>query len=115
MSNEQKVWLANAIKEEIRKDFQLIHLSGNLANTIEIEVVNQSTIRIKVPAKTYNIYLYQKKGVIVYNNKGSYASDVDINGGFSGVHQNFLERAVMAAIERFIAQFGYTKGAEFFA
>lgn len=71
--------LAQIIVKKIQADFEDKHLSGNLARTI---VVNGSKdkIEIVIPAKAYNMLLYQTKGVVVYNGHGSYASKLDKEG-----------------------------------
>lgn len=108
-----KMVLANLIKENIRKNFEYYHLSRNLADTIEIEFDNQN-VKIKIPAKVYDIALYKEKGVIVYTGEGSYAREVNENGGPSKRHTNFLIKAVEDSLKVFNASFNLEKEREFF-
>ena len=105
--------LAELIKQNIRKNFEDCFLSGNLADTIEIEFDNQN-VRVKIPAQTYNIGIFKSKGVIAYDGKGSYAQEVNEYGGFSKKHTNFLMKAVEEALENFNAIFNLEKEKEVF-
>lgn len=71
--------LANLIVQKLKEEFSNKHLSGNLINTIKIENLGDQ-ITINIPAKTYNMLLYQREGVVVHTSNGSYASRLDETG-----------------------------------
>ena len=71
--------LARIIVEKLREEFSIKHLSGNLINTIKVENLGNE-IKIHIPAQTYNMLLYQSKGVVVHTSHGSYASKIDEEG-----------------------------------
>ncbi len=72
--------LARIIIRNLKHEFALKHLSGNLARTIKVSRNANNQISIHIPAQTYNMLVYQKTGVIVYNGQGSYASKLDTEG-----------------------------------
>ena len=110
MDKEQKLRLAELIVQFIEEDFQTVHFSGNLMDTIYIENLNatedneNSDIRIVIPAQRYDIayYMYAKK--IVYTHNGSYADAVDIDGGMSGKHKDYTGRAIKKAIDTWLLE-----------
>lgn len=71
--------LGEIIVQKLKEEFSLKHLSGNLVNTISVEMVSDE-IKIRIPAQTYNMLLYQSKGVVVHTSHGSYASKLDEEG-----------------------------------
>lgn len=79
--------LAEIIVNNLKKEFEIKHLSGNLINTIKIENMIDE-IRIHIPAKTYNMLLYKQKGVVVHTSHGSYASKLDKEGSSFMVYPN---------------------------
>ena len=89
--------LPEYIYDNIVKDFQRVHLSGNLSGTIQGSFQAGHSVLV-IPADTYDISLYRAEKVIVYNGIGSYASEVSHTGGFSGVHVGYDERAIDKAI-----------------
>lgn len=95
--------LANLIKENLKKDFEQVHLSGNLANTITIGV-SENGYYIDIPAQIYDIQKWLKQGVIVYTEDGSYAQQVNIDGGFSGKHVGYVELSIKKSIEQWIKE-----------
>ena len=98
---DDKVQLALLIKEEIEKEFAFVHLSGNLADTIEIRQTAKG-IEVEIPARKYDIAKYLKTGEIsYYDGDESYASQVDESGGFSGLHYGYIDRCIAQAIRRF--------------
>lgn len=112
-SDFEKQLLANLVVDEIKEEFARIHLSGNLASNIKV-IFESDKLRIEIPADTYNVWLYKNRGIVVYNGKGSYASEVDTKGGFSGKHTNFLNRCVIRAVEKFMAQLNINEERMFF-
>lgn len=95
--------LAEKIKEKIRNDFKDVHLSQNLMNTISISSTPTGFL-IDIPAEIYDLAKYYKEGVIIYTGAGSYAEDVDINGGFSGKHKDYIERAILESVSEWVAE-----------
>lgn len=87
ISYEELEQLAFIFQRKIQEEFSIKHLSGNLANTIEI-VASDDNIQIIIPAKTYNMLLYQTKGVIVHTSHGSYASKLDKEGSEFFIYPN---------------------------
>ena len=79
--------LASIIVKNLKEEFALKHLSGNLVNTIKIEKMGDE-INIHIPAQTYNMLLYQSKGVVVHTSNGSYASKLDEEGSSFMVYPN---------------------------
>lgn len=79
MGEEELELLASIIYKNLQEEFEAKHLSGNLLNTITIENLG-GEINIKIPAQTYNMLLYQSKGVVVHTSHGSYASKLDEEG-----------------------------------
>ena len=95
--------LAEKIKEKIRNDFKEVHLSQNLMNTISISSTPTGFL-VDIPAEIYDLAKYYKEGVIIYTGAGSYAEDVDINGGFSGKHKDYIERAILESVSEWVAE-----------
>ena len=95
--------LAEKIKEKIRNDFKEVHLSQNLMNTISVSSTPTGFL-IDIPAEIYDLAKYYKEGVVIYTGAGSYAEDVDINGGFSGKHKDYIERAILESVSEWIAE-----------
>lgn len=95
--------LATLIVEEIKKEFESIHLSMNLVNSIKI-YDNDGKLTIEIPAQMYDIKKYKSSGVIIYNRKGSYASEVDKSGGFSGKHTDYVNKCINVAINRWMKE-----------
>ena len=114
VSDEDLMLLANLIVENIKKDFEQKHLSGNLANTIEIAKTDTG-IQVIVPAEKYNMSMYMKKGVVLHTGTGSYASKLDEEGSVIrfprsggpgrpkekkiGNHKGYVEKSISDAIE----------------
>jgi hypothetical protein len=71
--------LADLIVQNIKADFESKKMSGNLMNTIQV-LENENGIEIVIPARTYNMLLYQTQKVIVHTSHGSYASKLDKEG-----------------------------------
>lgn len=102
--------LEESISRYIKKDFAKVFLSGNLKNTVWVEHVNEVPSNVSpqhlkihvthIPAVRYDIGRYKKEGVIAYTpEKGSYAQEVDVYGGFSQKHKNYAENAIEKAIK----------------
>lgn len=93
--------LAEMIKNNIKSDFEKVHLSGNLMNTIKVSY-NADGFQVEIPAEMYDIALYKKDKVLKFTGKGSYAQEVNETGGHSGKHKNYVERAIETAINEWI-------------
>lgn len=89
--------LANEIQANLKADFKKVFLSGNLRDTIRI-VNTGNAVQIEIPAEMYDVNQFMQNQVIVFTGQGSYASEVDITGGFSGKHKNYVQRAINKAI-----------------
>lgn len=113
VSDEDLMTLANLIVENIKKDFESKHLSGNLVNTLYIEKT-QDGVRVVIPAEKYNMPLYIRKGVVVHSGAGSYASTLNEEGSIirlpgngrgrpkdikKGNHIGYIDNAIKNAIE----------------
>lgn len=98
LSSLELQMLAEKIKENIRKEFKEIHLSGSLMDTIRVEKI-LSGFNVEIPAEIYDLNKYRSEGVVIYTGQGSYAQAVDVGGGFSGMHKNYVLNAIMDAIE----------------
>lgn len=119
ITTEMKQRLAELIVDAIKNDFEYVHLSGNLMDTIEVysdfytytdpktgKTINQEKIYVDIPAPTYDRKLFYKTGAVVYNGKGSYASTVNRTGGFSKKHKDYAERAIQVAISIWLKEYG---------
>lgn len=104
--DKEKLKLARIIVKNLKAEFSVFHLSGNLANTITITKYSsesQSGYDINIPAEIYDIPLYRRKGVVVHTGTGSYANEVDLSGGFSGRHKNYVDRCIQASIQEWLS------------
>ena len=79
MGEKELKLLSDIIIKNLKEEFALKHLSRNLINTIRIEAASDE-IKIHIPAQTYNMLLFQTKGVVVHTSHGSYASKLDEEG-----------------------------------
>ena len=116
--------LARLIVQKLREEFALKHLSGNLVNTITVENLGNE-IKINIPAKTYNMLLYQTKGVVVHTSNGSYASKLDEEGSkffvypqgtrkgskriSPGNHKGYVDKIINQAISEWSGMIGRNK------
>lgn len=103
MTQNQILDLARKIIDYIKKDFEEVHLSGNLMDNIVYSFTERG-IDIEIPAEIYDIDLYVEKGVIVYTGEGSYAQDVNITGGFSKEHKSYVEISIRNAINDWLKE-----------
>lgn len=107
INNNDLLELAQLIVENIKLEFEKEYLSGNLVKTMYLEN-DENGIHIRIPAPRYNMKRFIEKGEIVYNNRGSYASELDIRGSVywlykkryaSGEHKDYVDRAIDKALE----------------
>lgn len=90
--------LAENIKRKIAKDFSKVYLTHNLVDTMNVEArANQATLHI--PAIRYDFKEWNKNKVVVHHLEwGSYANQVNITGGFSTFHKNYIDYAIEEVI-----------------
>lgn len=116
--------LAEIIVRKLKEEFNLKHLSGNLINTMKIENYGDE-IKINIPAQTYNMLLYQMKGVVVHTSNGSYASKLDEEGSKfykypngtrkgsklvkPGNHKGYIDKVIDSAILEWSSEIGRDK------
>ena len=108
MINEEDLQeLARIIVNNIKKEFELKHLSKNLVNTIKVTEID-GEVKIHIPAQTYDMLLYREKGVIKHTNKGSYANQLNETGSvlylgkytiYPHNHIGFVEKAINDALQ----------------
>ncbi len=103
LSELELLSLATKIKDNIQKEFALIHLSQNLMNTIKVTRTTMG-FEIEIPAEIYDLTKWYKEKVVVYTGRGSYAQQVDVEGGFSETHKNYVERAIKNAIVQWVEE-----------
>lgn len=113
MGEKELRMLSDIIMRKLKEEFSVKKLSGNLINTITVEMLGDE-IKINIPAQTYNMLLYQRKGVVVHTSNGSYASKLDETGSEFFVypegtrkgshlikphnHKGYIERIISEAI-----------------
>lgn len=106
-------------RKNIKRDFQKVHLSGNLMDTVTVEWLSSSQYHflnglietgeflekpqkvaiIHIPAVRYDLKRYREDMVIIHHPEwGSYAQEVNITGGFSGKHKGYVENAIYQAL-----------------
>lgn len=123
-SDTLKYILMMCIYEALQEEFEYKFFSGNLKNTIsltenpsiigdaeegenKVQVLGSNNYTINIVARAYDFNVFKNTGQIVHNSKfpGSYADQVDITGGFSGSHKNYVERCIKKGIEKWKAMF----------
>ena len=98
--------LAEKIREYIRKDFEEVHLSRNLMDTISVYATEKG-FNVDIPAEIYDIDKYLNDGVIIYTGDGSYAEAVNQQGGWSKSHIGYVEFAIKRAIFDWVTESNY--------
>ncbi len=98
ISKADMMLLAEKIRNKIRLEFNVVHLSKNLMNTIKVYETSYG-YEVEIPAEIYDIKKWFKEGVIVYTGKGSYAQAVNETGGWSESHNGYVECAIASAIQ----------------
>jgi len=125
VNNEQLLIFKEILLAKIMDEFAIKHLSGNLMDTIEVEY-GDGDIKVVIPAKTYNMLLYQTKGVIMHTSHGSYASKIDEEGTHFYVyphgtrkgavlvhpnnHKGWVDKVIKEAIRDWLSQLKNMKG-----
>ena len=106
IDNNDALQLANYFKEFlVNVEYADVHLTYQLA-TMSRVVINDDGTSVQINAPTYDVGQYREKGVIIHDNKGSYASANDTEGGFSGEHKDYIQRAIEYSIEKFLKSKG---------
>lgn len=113
ISIQQKMRLGILIQEEIMKEFKSVYLSKNLINTIRVYYTGglwDASVTVEIPAEIYDIHKFLDEGVIVYTGEGSYASQVNIDGGFSGKHKDYINFCISNAVNKWLGENGFQGG-----
>ena len=116
--------LATTIVNKLKEEFATKHMSLNLVKTIKIEKLSDE-IKIYIPAQTYNMLLFQTKGVVVHTSHGSYASRLDEEGSkfysykngkragskliVRGNHKGYIDKVIKKAIDEWSSIIGKNK------
>ena len=106
ISSNDLLLLAEKIKKNIKEEFAVVHLSQNLINTIEVRRTTFG-FEVEIPAEIYDLAKWYKEKVIVYTGGGSYAQQVDVEGGFSKMHEGFVEDCIKKALKEWILEKKY--------
>lgn len=101
--------LANILADQFRLEFQSIHLSGQLLRSINVSTDEEGNYQVEIPAKIYDVGFYRKYGIIKHTSQDSYAIDVNLTGGFSGMHKDYLAHCLNRAIMAWASTNGITK------
>jgi hypothetical protein len=96
--------LSIMIMNEIKADFEVIFYSGNLRDTLYVEPTGNG-VKVVIEAEMYDLLQYKKNSVIIYTGEGSYANEVDIKGGFSGKHQDYVIRSIQNGITQWFLKY----------
>ena len=102
---DDRIELAKCIEEAFREEFENVHLSKNLINTMKIEITDSGVI-IDIPAMKYNMKKFRETGIIKYYYRGSYAQQINKTGGLSGKHVDYVEKCIEKGIQDWLAQKG---------
>lgn len=106
ITNEDLLQIADYIREYlILWEYEDVHLTYQLANTSVVKKAGESVL-VSIPAPTYDVGKFKSEGVIVHDNKGSYANANDIDGGFSGKHAGYVERMIKFALKKWLKDKG---------
>lgn len=116
--------LARTIVNKLEEEFAMKHMSLNLVKTIRVEKLSDQ-IKIYIPAQTYNMLLFQTKGVVVHTSHGSYASKLDQEGSkfysykngtrkgskliARGNHKGYIDKVIRQAVEEWSSLVGRNK------
>ncbi len=99
--------LASLIRDAVRADFEAIHLTGKLRDTVTVEKSPDGGVVVKIPAEAYDLGKLLRSGVIVPRpDLGSYAELVNKTGGLSRMHKGYVERAIDRALVAWLKYYG---------
>ena len=102
---DERIELAKCIEEAFKEEFKNVHLAKNLVNTMKIEVTDTGIV-IDIPAMKYNMKKFKETGIVKYYYRGSYAQQINVTGGLSGKHVDYVEECIKKGIENWMAQKG---------
>lgn len=105
ISNYDLKLIAEYIASSIRDDFEVVHLSRNLADTLKV-INDGNKFKVDIKADRYNVAEYRRSGTIVYNHQGSYAQKVNVSGGYSKKHIGYVEESILRGITRYVNSTG---------
>ena len=94
--------LAEFIVREFEEEFRYVYFTHQLVDSIHVNTFN-NIVEIEINPQIYDVYAAKKYGVIKPGKiPGSYASDVDISGGFSGKHKGYIERCINKGVQKWL-------------
>lgn len=96
--------LARILAEEFSEEFRAVHLSGQLLKSIKVSKDDADNYMVRIPPQIYDIAFYRRYKVIKNISTDSYALDVNLTGGFSGLHKDYVQKCLSRAIMRWAAQ-----------
>lgn len=97
---------ARILAEEFRKEFSVIFLSKQLYNSIRVFVDEDGRYHVTIPAQVYDIDFYRKRGIIKHIGTEGYSLDVNITGGFSSRHKDYVAKCIERTIYRWAGENG---------
>lgn len=97
---------ARILAEEFRKEFSVIFLSKQLYNSIRVFVDEDGRYHVAIPAQVYDIDFYRKRGIIKHIGTEGYSLDVNITGGFSSRHKDYVAKCIERTIYRWAGENG---------
>lgn len=100
--------LANAIADELRKEFEYIHLTKQLYNSIKV-IPTERGYMVEINPQAYDVNWYRKHQVIrppkdPSRAGGSYANTVNKTGGLSKTHKDYVHECIYAGIQKWMAR-----------
>ena len=104
MDDSLRYRLALIIEKNLKAEFEILHFSRNLMNTIKVSKNSEGNWEVDIPADLYNLKQFKKKGVIIKTYKGSYAERINQTGGFSGKHKGYVEKVIEKSIKQWLAE-----------
>ena len=106
MEDLLKERLAMIIKKNLKAEFENVHFSKNLMNTIKVSKNSDGNWEVDIPADLYNLKQFKKKGLIIKTYKGSYAERINQTGGFAGKHKGYIETIIAKSVKEWLASMG---------
>ena len=96
--------LAKILADEFRNEFRTIHLSGQLLKSIKVSKDDSDNYMVRIPPQIYDIAFYRRYKVVKNISTDSYAIDVNLSGGFSGLHKDYIQKCLSIAIQKWAMQ-----------
>jgi hypothetical protein len=110
ITRNMKLTLTNMIVEDLKNNFKEIYVTHNLIDTITVDILGSGNIKISIPAKIYDAKLWRDEKMIAYTGQGSYAQEVNVIGGYSGKHKNYIEEAIKKSIVKWLNYYHIADG-----